>query len=152
MKGSWWVEEMCVTIFCAIWNISTHISSYCNYNKYLEISPCKHKLQQILKDEESKMNSQWTMQELLSTTCCSTWAVSYWADDILSSMTFVFVNIPLHTLHHPATKKAYTERNLKNIGLVYVVHQLRKIQSACPFWSIKKEEKNKDRASVPCNL
>lgn len=39
--------------------------SYCNCDKDLEISSHKHKLQQILKDEERKVNRQWTMQELL---------------------------------------------------------------------------------------
>lgn len=113
--------------------------SYCNCEKYLEISSHKRKLQQILKDEERKVNSQWTMQELLSITCSSTRTLPYWADESDSS-----ICLSKHSSSYPGSsshEKAYTDYNLKNIGLIYVVHQLRKIQPACPFWSIKKEEK-----------
>lgn len=124
--------------------------SYCNSDKYREISSHKHKLQQILKDEEREVNSQWTMQELLSITCSSTRTLPYWADEYDSS-----ICLSKHSSSYPGSsshEKAYTDCNLKNIVLIYVVQQLRKIQPACPFWSIKKGRKNKDRASVPCNL
>lgn len=60
--------------------------SYCNWDKYLEISSHKRKLQQILKDEERQVNSQWTMQNLLSVTCSSTRTLPYWADESDSSI------------------------------------------------------------------
>lgn len=96
------------------------------------------------------MNSQWTMQKPLYITHSSTRTLPYWADASDSS-----ICLSKHSSSYPGTssyEKAYTSYNLKNIGLICVVHQLRKIQPPCPFWSIKKEEKNKDRASVPYNL
>lgn len=60
--------------------------SYCNWDKYLEISSHKHKLKQILKYEEREVNSQWTMQDLLSVTCSSTRTLPYWADQTDSSI------------------------------------------------------------------
>lgn len=121
--------------------------SYCNSDKYLEISSHKCKLQQILKDEEREVNSQWTMQELLPITCSSTRTLPYWADESDSG-----ICLSKHSSSYPGSsshEKAYTDCNLKSIGLIYVVHQLRKIQAACPFWSIKKEEKTRTEHLCP---
>lgn len=56
----------------------THFKeSYCNCDKYLESSSRTCKLQQILKDEEREVNSQWPMQALLFVTRSSTRTLPY---------------------------------------------------------------------------